>query len=78
VGGYNRLEPDTDQVQAGAYEVNYFLLELRYAIDDFRRMIFANVKFDDSMQADGSAAGNVFTIGLQWDLSKRGWHKPNP
>jgi len=78
VGGYNRLEPDSDQVQAGAYEVNYFLLELRYSIDDFRRMIFANVKFDDSIQADGSAAGNVFTIGLQWDLSKRGWHKPSP
>jgi hypothetical protein len=78
VGGYNRLEPDRDQVQAGAYEVNYFLLEMRYTIDDFRRMIFANVKFDDSKQTDGSAAGNVLTIGMQWDLSKRGWHKPNP
>lgn len=76
VGGYNILKPDSDQVQAGAYEVEYALLELRYSIDDFRRMVFANVKFNDSSLANGTPAGNVFTIGVQWDLSKRGWHKP--
>lgn len=72
-GGYNLLKPDSDQVQAGAYEVDYSVLELKYSIADFRRYVFANVKFDNSTQANGIRTGNVYTIGIQWDLSKRGW-----
>lgn len=75
VGGYNRLEPDSDQTQARYYRVRYAVLELRYSFAAFRRLIFANVKFDDGAQADGTLEANVYTIGLKWDLSKHGWHR---
>lgn len=76
VGGYNALEPDANEVLAGAYRVRYSVAGLRYSFDDFRRMIFANVRVDDSFTADGTRGSDVFTIGIRWDLSKRGWHRP--
>jgi predicted porin len=74
VGGYNILEPDADQVRARDYRVRYAAAGLRYTFDDFRRMIFANVRFDDGMSAAGTLRTNVYTIGVRWDLSTRGWH----
>jgi len=74
IGGYNFLEPDSDQTQAGDYRVSYAIAGLRYTFDDFRRMIFANIRFDDSRNADGTAGGNVYTVGIRWDLSTLGWH----
>ena len=74
IGGYNILEPDADQTQAGDYRIRYAVAGLRYTFDDFRRMIFANIRFDDSVNANGMAGGNVYTIGIRWDLSQRGWH----
>jgi outer membrane protein N len=76
-GGYNKLKPDSDQVHAGDYRVRYAVLEVRYSIADFRRLVFANARFNDGIQANGTPAGNVYTIGLKWDLSKRGWHRSN-
>ncbi len=75
VGGYNRLKPDSDQAQARDYRVRYAVLELRYSFAAFRRLIFANVKFNKGAQADGTPDANVYTIGLKWDLSKHGWHR---
>ncbi len=74
VGGYNILEPDSDQVQAGDYRVKYAVAGLRYTFEDFRRMIFANVRFNDGVDADGTPQATVYTVGVRWDLSKRGWH----
>ena len=74
IGGYNVLEPDSDEVQARSYRVRYGILGLRYTFDDFRRMIFANVQIDDGVAADGTPVSNIYTIGVRWDLSKRGWH----
>ena len=71
VGGYNILEPDSDQNQAGDYRINYLMTGLRYSFDDFRRMIFANVRINDSLNADGTQAENVYTIGIKWDLTSR-------
>ena len=73
VGGYNILEPDSDQAQAGDYRTRYLMTGLRYSFDDFRRMIFANVRFNDSLDADGTQAANVYTIGIKWDLKSSGW-----
>lgn len=73
VAGYNVLEPFSEEVQAREYRVRYAVLGLRYTFDDFRRMIFANVRLDDSRKADGTPGSNVFTVGVRWDLSKRGW-----
>lgn len=75
VGGYNILKPDSDQVQAGAYRVKYEVLELRYSFADFRRLVFANIRFNQGIQTNGTPAGNIYTIGLKWDFSKRGWYK---
>jgi hypothetical protein len=77
VGGYNVLEPDSDQVQAQDYRIKYAVAGLRYTFDKFRHMIFANIRFDDSVNADGTQGSNIYTIGVRWDLSKRGWHVSN-
>jgi len=74
VGGYNTLEPDSDQDQARSYRIRYAVAGLRYTFEDFRRMIYVNVRFDDSIDADGTPGGNIYTIGVRWDLSKLGWH----
>ena len=77
VGGYNILEPDSDQVQAGDYRVKYAVAGLRYTFEDFRHMIFANVRFNDGVDADGTPQATVYTVGVRWDLSKRGLHVSN-
>jgi hypothetical protein len=77
VGGFNALEPDTKDVATRNYRVRYAVAGLRYSFDDFRRMIFANVRIDDSFNADGTPGSDVFTIGIRWDLSKRGWRRPD-
>lgn len=77
VGGYNVLEPDDNEVLARNYRVRYMVAGLRYSFDDFRRMIFVNVRIDDSLNADGTRGSDVFSIGIRWDLSKRGWHRPD-
>jgi len=74
VGGYNILKPNSDQTQAGDFRVSYAVLGLRYSFEDFRRMIWANVRISDGFAADGTPGENIYTIGIRWDLSRRGWH----
>jgi len=68
VGGWNRLEPDSDEVQAGAYNVDYGVIGVRYSFQGFRQMIFANARLESSTTQDGLELGNVYTIGVRWDL----------
>ncbi len=68
VGGWNKLEPDSDQVQAGDYNVDYGVIGLRYSFEGFRQMIFANARLESSMTQDGLELDNVYTIGVRWDL----------
>ena len=46
------------------------MLGLRYTIKDFKRMIYANIRFDKSRLDSQSEdeVGNVYTIGIKWDL----------
>ena len=76
VGGYNILEPDSDQAQAGDFRTRFAILGLRRTIKDagFRFMVWANVRLNDGRTAAGTPLSNVYTIGIRWDLSKRGWH----
>lgn len=74
IGGYNVLRPDSGQLLAGDYRVRYGVVGLRFTFQNFRRMIYMNVRVDDSFNADGSPGASVLTIGVRWDLSKRGWH----
>ena len=68
VGGYNWLFPDSDEVQAGQYELLYGVLGLRYSIDDFNRLAYAEWRVDSTISQRGEALGNVFTVGVRWDF----------
>jgi len=41
---------------------------VRYSFQDFRQMIFANARLESSTTQDGLEIGNVYTIGVRWDL----------
>jgi predicted porin len=68
VAGYNWLFPDSDQDQAGEYELLYGVLGLRYSIDDFNRLVYAEWRLDSTTTEDGDNLGNIFTIGVRWDF----------
>ena len=68
VGGWNRLEPDSGELQAGDYKVDYGVVGVRYSFEGFRQMIFANARLNSSTTQDGLELDNVYTIGVRWDL----------
>lgn len=68
VGGYNWLVPDNDQIQAGQYELLYGVVGLRYSIDDFNRLAYAELRLDSTTSESGEDLGNVFTVGVRWDF----------
>ncbi|MBT8120779.1 MAG: hypothetical protein KJN89_13780 [Gammaproteobacteria bacterium] len=68
VAGWNRLTPDSSETQAGDFDIDYSIIGLRYSFRDFSQMIFANARFESSRLSDGTQAGNVYTIGVRWDL----------
>jgi predicted porin len=68
VGGYNWLVPDDDQVQAGEYELRYGIVGLRYSIDEFNRLAYAEWRLDSTTSETGEKIGNIFTIGVRWDF----------
>ena len=72
IGGFNALQPDSNQLQARDYRTRYAVAGLRYTFDSFRRMLFANIRFDDSRNTDGVRVGNVYTVGVRWDFTTHG------
>ncbi len=68
VGGYNWLTPDEDQTQAGEYELLYGIVGLRYSIDEFNRLAYAEWRIDSTILESGENLGNIFTIGIRWDF----------
>ena len=68
VGGYNWLVPDSDQTQAGEYELLYGVVGLRYSIDEFNRLAYAEWRVDSTVSENGEDLGNIFTIGIRWDF----------
>ena len=68
VAGYNWLVPDNDQTQAGGYELLYGVAGLRYSIDEFNRLAYAEWRVDSTTTENGDNLGNIFTIGLRWDF----------
>jgi predicted porin len=65
-GGWNWLRPDGGQALAGDYRVKFAVVGLRYALQDFDRVLYVNLRGDRSLTADGSGTGNVVTVGLRW------------
>lgn len=69
-GGWNYLEPMGDQQQVGRYILRYAVFGLRYTFKGFQRMIYTNIRFDNSRLTSTSTknAGNTYTIGIRWDF----------
>ena len=68
VGGWNVLEPYKDQLLAKEYRIRYAVLGLRYTFDAFHQMLYTEIRLDDSQSADGVRVGNIYTVGVRWDL----------
>jgi predicted porin len=68
VAGANWLKPDSDDEDAGLYEVAFGVLGLRYTFDSFKRMLYAEYRLDYGTLVDGVPRGNEITIGVRWDF----------
>jgi predicted porin len=70
VGGWNYLTPQPGELQAGGYILRYGVLGVRYTFQDFKRMVYANVRFDKSVlsSTEDIRIGNVYTVGIKWDF----------
>ena len=68
VAGYNWLFPDEDETQAGEYELLYGIVGLRYSIDEFNRLAYAEMRLDSTTTESGEALGNILTVGIRWDF----------
>ncbi len=69
-GGWNYLEPMSDQKQVGQYVLRYAVLGVRYTFKGFQRMLYANIRFDNSRLTSTSTedVGNTYTVGIRWDF----------
>jgi len=68
VGGGNWLEPDGGEEQAGEYRLRYGVLGLWYVFREFNRIVYFEARIDDSRNVEGVALGNIYTVGVRWDL----------
>jgi predicted porin len=68
VTGYNWLVPDKGETQAGEYELLYGVVGLRYSINEFNRLAYAEWRMDSTTTESGDDLGNIFTIGVRWDF----------
>ena len=68
VAGYNWLFPDKDETQAGQYELKYGVIGLRYSIDDFKRLVYAELRLDNTISENGEELGDIYTVGMRWDF----------
>ncbi|MFV1996593.1 MAG: hypothetical protein ACC641_01155 [Acidiferrobacterales bacterium] len=68
VGGWNWLQPDVGQSQATNYRVKYGVMGLRYAFEEFRRLIYLETRIDDGRLENGTPPGNSYSVGFRWDL----------
>ena len=68
VAGYNYLDPDNDDEDGGKYLVSYGVLGMRYTLDSFNRMLYAEYRIDQGILTSGIERDNEFTIGIRWDF----------
>ncbi len=68
VAGANWLDPDNDDEDAEKYEVAYEVIGLRYTLDSFNRMIYAEYRIDQGTLASGVHRDNEIIIGFRWDF----------
>jgi hypothetical protein len=68
VGGGNWLKPYDDDPEAGHFEKAYWVLRLRYTLDSFNRMLYAEYRIDYGTLYDGTPRKNELTLGFRWDF----------
>lgn len=68
IGGYNWLEPDTEDPGIGKYRVRYAVIGGRHTFRSFERMLYAEYRIDDGRSVDGRRSKDEFTIGVRWDF----------
>ncbi len=70
IGGFNSLEPNADEVDAGQFRIRYSVLGARYTFRSFERMVYFEYRLDDGRFTDGSRGKDEFTVGVRWDFGK--------
>jgi hypothetical protein len=71
IGGGNWFDPDNDDPEAGQYQVNYWVLGLRYTLDSLNRMLYVEYRHDNGELHDGTQRKSEITIGIRWDFGHR-------
>jgi len=71
IGGGNWFGPDSDDPEAGEYEVHYYVLGLRYTFDSLNRMVYLEYRMDNGLLHDGTPRRNELTVGVRWDIGHR-------
>ena len=66
LGGFNKLTPDSDQIQAKNYALDYTVVGLRYSIKGFSRMFYVENRFDNGTTFDNKKRGNQIAAGIRW------------
>jgi predicted porin len=68
IAGGNWFKPYSDDPEAGEYDVLYGVIGLRFTLDSFNRMLYAEYRIDDSRLYDGTIRKNELTLGFRWDF----------
>ncbi len=69
IGGFNALEPSSDDPLVGEYRIRYGVVGGRYSIRSFERMVYVEYRVDDSRTVAGFPREDEVTIGIRWDFS---------
>jgi predicted porin len=68
VTGGNWFKPDSDDPEAGEFEVANIVLGLRYTLDSFNRMLYAEYRLENGRLHDGTPRKSELTLGFRWDF----------
>jgi predicted porin len=68
ISGGNWFKPYSDDPDGGEYDILYGVVGLRYTLDSFNRMFYAEYRIDDSRLTDGTPRKNELTLGFRWDF----------
>lgn len=68
IGGGNWFKPYDDDPEAGEYDVAYWVIGLRYTLDSFNRMLYAEYRMENGNLYDGTPRKNELTLGIRWDF----------
>ncbi len=69
LAGVNKLDPDSDQSQAGEYQLEYAVLGLRYLFGGFSRMVYLESRIGSGSNEDGTDDDNQVILGLRWGFN---------